>query len=139
MIQALDHIGIAVHDIDTSLALYKSIFQLNDDAIHRERVEDQGVDIASFLVGSVRLELTAAINESSPIAQFLAKRGEGIHHLAFRSSDVGGDLSYLGEHGIRLINQHAVPGAHEMLIAFLHPKSTGGVLMELCQPAKLDH
>ncbi len=130
MIQAVDHIGIAVRDLEASIALYRSIFQLTD--IHREQVVDQGVDIASFALNGVRIELTAPLHAESPIAKFLEKRGEGIHHIAFRTDTIGEDLQRLSENDIRLINTEPQHGAHDMLVAFLHPSSTGGVLMELC-------
>jgi methylmalonyl-CoA/ethylmalonyl-CoA epimerase len=130
MIQAVDHIGIAVRDLEASIALYRSIFQLSD--IHREQVEAQGVDIASFELNGVRIELTAPLNADSPIAKFLEKRGEGIHHVAFRTDTIGADLQRLADNNVRLINTETQLGAHDMLIAFLHPSSTGGVLMELC-------
>lgn len=130
MIQGVDHIGIAVRDLDASMALYKKIFQLQD--MHREQVADQGVDIASFALNGVRIELTAPLHADSPIAKFLDKRGEGIHHVAFRTDTIGEDLQRLADNNIRLINTEPQLGAHDMLIAFLHPSTTGGVLMELC-------
>lgn len=130
MIQGVDHIGIAVRDLDASMALYKKIFQLQD--MHREQVADQGVDIASFALNGVRIELTAPLHADSPIAKFLDKRGEGIHHVAFRTDTIGEDLQRLANNNIRLINTEPQLGAHDMLIAFLHPSTTGGVLMELC-------
>jgi len=132
MISAVDHIGIAVRDLEASMELYRRIFAVTD--FHREQVQDQGVDIASFLVGDVRIELTAPLHDRSPIAIFLDKRGEGIHHIAFRTDTIDDDLTRLNADGIRLINTTPQAGAHDMLIAFLHPKSTGGVLMELCSP-----
>jgi methylmalonyl-CoA/ethylmalonyl-CoA epimerase len=132
MIQKLSHIGIAVADLESSIALYASIFQ--PSAIHREHVPEQKVEIASFVVGDVRIELVAATDPDSPIARFIQQRGQGIHHLAFESDDIAGDLARLAADGIQLVNSQPTLGAHDMLIAFLHPKSTGGVLMELCQP-----
>lgn len=130
MITALDHIGIVVRDLDVTLELYEKIF--NVTGLHRETVEEQGVHIASFLVGTVRIELTAPISDESPITKFLNTRGEGLHHLAFTSDAIDDDLARLSANNIQLINKSPVFGAHEMLIAFLHPKSTGGVLIELC-------
>lgn len=130
MISAVDHIGIAVKDLEASMGLYSTIFGVTE--FHRESVTDQGVDIASFSLNGVRIELTAPLNDASPIAGFLAKRGEGIHHIAFRTDTIGEDLQRLADSDVRLINNEPQPGAHDMLIAFLHPKSTGGVLMELC-------
>lgn len=132
MIKDINHIGIAVRNLEESKQLYAKIFSVEN--FHEEVVEEQKVAIASFRVGNVLLELTAPTDETSPIAKFLEKRGEGIHHIAFTSTDVNSDLTSLSEKGINLINQSATIGAHEMLIGFLHPKSTGGVLMELCQP-----
>jgi methylmalonyl-CoA/ethylmalonyl-CoA epimerase len=131
MIKSINHIGIAVKDLDESIELYKKIFQFED--IHKEIVEDQKVAVASFLIGDVRLELTQATSDDSPIAKFIEKRGEGIHHIAFESDDVNSDLNRISNEGVKLIDEKAKPGAHDMLIAFLHPKSTGGVLTEFCQ------
>lgn len=131
MIKSINHIGIAVKNLEESIELYKKIFQFRD--LHRETVAEQKVNIASFSVGSVKLELTEATDSDSPIAKFIEKRGEGIHHIAFESDDVNNELNRLSSEGIKLINDSAQLGAHEMLIAFLHPKSTGGVLTELCQ------
>ena len=131
MIKSLNHIGIAVKNLEDSLALYTKIFQPNE--IHRESVEEQKVNIASFKVGNVLIELTEAMDETSPIFKFIEKRGEGIHHIAFESDGVQDDLNRLKSDGISLTNESPKEGAHDMLIAFLHPKSTGGVLMELCQ------
>ena len=130
MISTVDHIGIAVKDLEASMGLYRTIFGVTE--FHREQVVDQGVDIASFSLGGVRIELTAPLNDDSPIAGFLAKRGEGIHHVAFRTDTINDDLQRLAANNVMLINSVPQPGAHDMLIAFLHPKSTGGVLMELC-------
>ncbi|MBK6760249.1 MAG: methylmalonyl-CoA epimerase [Ignavibacteria bacterium] len=127
---AVDHIGIAVKDLEASMGLYSTIFGVTE--FHREQVVDQGVDIASFSLNGVRIELTAPLNDESPIAGFIAKRGEGIHHIAFRTDAINDDLQRLAANDVRLINTAPQLGAHDMLIAFLHPKSTGGVLMELC-------
>jgi methylmalonyl-CoA/ethylmalonyl-CoA epimerase len=130
MIQAIDHIGIAVRDLEASITLYKTLFQI--DTMHREQVVEFGVDIASFSLNGVRIELTAPLHADTPIGKFLDKRGEGIHHVAFRTDTIGDDLQRLANNDIRLINTEPQNGAHDMLVAFLHPSSTGGVLMELC-------
>ena len=130
MITQLDHIGIAVADLEAAMKLYSGMFGVTD--YHRETVEDQGVDVASFELGEIRIELTAPTNEDSPIAKFIAKKGEGIHHVAYRSDAIEEDLARMQDNDIRLINDKPQLGAHDMLIAFLHPKSTGGVLIELC-------
>lgn len=132
MLTAIDHIGIAVSDIEASMQQYAAMFDIKE--FHRECVEDQGVDIASFDIGGIRIELTAPLSSDSPIAKFIAKRGEGIHHLAFRSTALADDLIRLAENDFKVIEPAPTLGAHEMLIAFLHPKTTGGVLMELCTP-----
>lgn len=132
MIQNINHIGIAVKDLDASIALFSKIF--NTDKFHKEIVEEQMVAIASFKVGEVILELTAPTSEESTIHKFIEKRGEGIHHIAFASDSIEDDLARLKSENVNLINETPRNGAHDMLIAFLHPKSTNGVLMELCQP-----
>jgi methylmalonyl-CoA/ethylmalonyl-CoA epimerase len=132
MLQGINHIGIAVKDLEVSKQRYAQLFRI--EQFHEETIEMQKVRIASFSLNGVLIELTAAISDDSPIAQFIAKRGEGIHHIAFTSNAIEDDLSHAEEQGIRLINQIPVPGAHDMQIAFLHPSSTGGVLMEFCQP-----
>jgi methylmalonyl-CoA/ethylmalonyl-CoA epimerase len=132
MLQGINHIGIAVKDLEVSKQRYAQLFSI--EQFHEETIEMQKVRIASFSLNGVLIELTAAISDDSPIAQFIAKRGEGIHHIAFTSNAIEDDLLRAEEQGIRLINQIPVPGAHDMQIAFLHPSSTGGVLMEFCQP-----
>jgi len=132
MITSLNHIGIAVRDIEASKALYQKIFGI--ERFHSEIVEEQMVQVASFKVGDVIIELTAPTSPESAIAKFLDKRGEGIHHIAFGTDAIREELLRLNKEGIQLINPEPREGAHEMLIAFLHPKSTGGVLMELCEP-----
>jgi len=131
MLTSINHIGIAVKDLEASIELFKKIFQFGD--VHREVVEEQGVSIASFKVGDVLIELTQPTREDSPIAKFIEKKGEGIHHIAFNTDNIGSDLARLKKTGIQLINEEPRPGAHDMLIAFLHPKSTNGVLTEICQ------
>lgn len=131
MITGINHIGIAVRDLEASMELFGKIFAV--PSFHRETVADQKVEVASFSVGEVLIELTAPTAPDSPIAVFLDKRGEGIHHIAFGSDDVNSELQRMSAEGIRLVDAEAKPGAHDMLIAFLHPKSTNGVLMELCQ------
>lgn len=132
MIKNINHIGIAVRDLSSSVELFKKIFQTED--IHFETVVEQKVNVASFKVGDVLIELTSPTEESSPIHKYIEKKGEGIHHIAFQSDDVAGELQRLNQEGIQLINTEPQSGAHDMLIAFLHPKSTNSVLMEICQP-----
>lgn len=134
MLKGVNHIGIAVRDLDKSAELFSKIF--NIDNMHRETVEEQKVHVASFRMGDVLIELTAPTDETSPIAKFLEKKGEGIHHIAFESDNITLDLARLDEEGINLINNEPKVGSHDMLVAFLHPKSTNNVLIELCQIKK---
>ncbi|HET7152852.1 MAG TPA: methylmalonyl-CoA epimerase [Candidatus Kapabacteria bacterium] len=127
----ISHIGIAVKDLTASKKLFGTLFKV--EHFHEETVEDQKVRIASFPVGESVIELTEATSEDSPIAKFIAKRGEGIHHVAFEVGDIASELSRLSGEGFTLLSEEATKGAHDMLVAFLHPKSTNGVLVELCQ------
>jgi len=127
----ISHIGIAVRTIEDAVAQYSSLF--GEDHPHREQVAEQRVDVASFQVGDALIELTAATDESSPIAKYIAKRGEGIHHIAFEVEDIEAELARLREAGVRLIDETPKEGAHDMLIAFVHPSSFNGVLVEICQ------
>jgi methylmalonyl-CoA/ethylmalonyl-CoA epimerase len=131
MLKRLNHIGIAVKNLDASIETFSKIFDLTN--IHIETVETQKVKVTSFAVGDVLIELTSPTDETSHIAKFIEKKGEGIHHLAFETDGIDSELSRLKENNINLINETAQSGAHEMLIAFLHPKSTNGVLTEICQ------
>lgn len=131
MIRSLNHIGIAVNNLEQSVKKFKTIFNITD--IHYETVEEQKVNIASFKIGEVAIELTAPTAPDSPIAKFIEKRGEGIHHIAFETLDIEDELGRLGNSDVQLINEKPTEGAHNMKIAFLHPKSTSGVLIELCE------
>jgi len=131
MIKSINHIGIAVKDIEASSLLFAKLFGIEN--MHSETVESQKVNIASFKIGDVIIELTAPTDETSPIAKFIEKKGEGIHHIAFESNDISSELDRIKDNGFALINDSAIEGAHDMLIAFLHPKSTNAVLMEICQ------
>lgn len=132
MINKINHIGIAVKELEPAIDNFRKIIGFTD--VHREIVEEQKVQVASFKIGEVLIELTAPTDESSTIAKFIEKRGEGIHHIAFESNQIQNDLDLVKNNGINLINDTPLFGAHEMLVAFLHPKSTNGVLMEFCQP-----
>jgi len=132
--QRVHHIGIAVNDMEESLALYRTL--LKDIKIHREEVPDQEVSVAAIPLGDTQLELLQPTTGSSPVAAFIAKRGPGIHHLAFEVENIRESLKKLEEAGYRLIDREPRDGAMGMKIAFVHPRSTGGVLIELCQPAK---
>ncbi len=131
MLTSINHIGIAVKDLEASIEVFRKIFQFEN--IHREVVEEQGVSVGSFKVGDVLIELTQPTREDSPVGKFLEKKGEGIHHIGFNTDNIQGDLDRLKAEGVQLINEVPRPGAHDMQIAFLHPKSTNGVLTEICQ------
>lgn len=134
MANRISHLGIAVKDLAAAESLFAKL--LGTDEIHHEVVEDQGVRIASFKVGESIIELTSPLTPESPITKFLEKRGEGIHHMALEVDDVASELARLKSEGVQLIDETPRAGAHEMQIAFLHPKSTNGVLVELCQLKK---
>lgn len=130
----ISHLGIAVKDLGAAEAIFKAL--LGDDHVHHEIVEEQGVRIASLKVGDSLIELTEATRADSPIAGFLEKRGEGIHHVAIEVEDIESELARLKAQGFRLIDETPRLGAHGMRIAFLHPKATNGVLIELCERAR---
>lgn len=131
MIQQIDHLGIAVRNLDESIEYYEKAFGL--DCHGREEVASQKVKTAFFEVGEVHLELLEPTSADSPIAKFLEKNGEGIHHIAFRVDDVVGQLKQASDSGVQLIHEVPFDGAANKLVAFLHPKSTRGVLTEFCQ------
>ena len=132
-ISRIDHLGIAVQSIEEVLPYYENVLGLKCYAI--EEVADQKVKTAFLKVGEVKIELLEPTSPESPIAKFLEKGGRGVHHMAFAIEDgVANALAECDEKGIRLIDQTPRPGAEQMSIAFLHPKSTVGVLTELCEP-----
>ena len=130
MIKQIDHLGIAVRSLDETVPVYEKALGLRCE--HREEVASQKVRTAFFDVGGVHLELLEPTSPESPIAKFLADRGEGIHHVAFRTDNIAGQLAQAAGAGVRLINEKPFEGAAGKLVAFLHPKSTHGVLTELC-------
>jgi methylmalonyl-CoA/ethylmalonyl-CoA epimerase len=132
MITAIDHLGIAVRSLDEAVPLYEQALGLR--CLGREEVASQKVRTAFFDAGGVHLELLEPTAPESPIARFLAERGEGIHHLAFRTDDITGQLQQAAGAGVRLIHETPFAGAAGKLVAFLHPKSTRGVLTEFCMP-----
>lgn len=127
----IDHLGIAVHSIEAAMPLYTGMLGLELHEI--EEVADQKVRTAVFPVGESRIELLEPTSPDSPVAKFLEKRGEGIHHVALGVDDVAAALAKLKAEGAKLIDEAPRKGAGGALIAFVHPKSTGGVLLELCQ------
>ena len=127
----IEHIGIAVKNIEESLKYYEGILGLKCYAI--EEVKDQKVKTAFLKIGETKLELLEATGNDSPVAKFIEKRGEGIHHIAFDTDNINETLNEIKTKGIRLIDETPRKGAEGLEIAFLHPKSTGGVLTEICK------
>ncbi len=130
-ISHIEHIGIAVKDIEESIKHYEEVLGLKCYGI--EEVKDQKVKTAFFKVGDTKIELLESTDPDGPIGKFLDKRGEGIHHIAFATKDLVNDLGELDNKGVQLIDKKPRKGAEGLNIAFLHPKSTGGVLTELCE------
>ena len=126
--RSVHHIGIAVEDLDVAIALYDALF--GGSVEHRERVEEQGVEAASLRVGSSRVELLAPLGPETPVGKFLAKRGPGMHHVAFEVEDVAAELARLRADGVQLIDEQPRRGLFGLEVAFVHPESTGGVLAE---------
>ncbi len=131
MIRRLDHIGIAVRDLQEALGRYSEGLGLRSD--HEEIVEEQQVRAAFLPVGGTHLELLESLSPDGPIGRFLEKRGEGIHHLCFEVSDIRKALAACEAAGLALIDREPRAGAHDKWVAFVHPRSTGGVLIELSQ------
>ena len=127
----VEHIGIAVKDLTNANALFEKLF--NQSHYKLEEVESEGVSTSFFKVGDTKIELLQAMQPDSPIAKFIEKRGEGIHHIAFEVDDIQSEMERLQAEGFELIHTEAKEGADNKKICFLHPKSTNGVLIELCQ------
>ena len=129
--EKIEHIGIAVKDLERSNLLFKQLFGIPHYKI--EEVASEGVKTSFFKSGPNKIELLAATNSESPIAKFIEKKGEGIHHIAFAVDDIESEIERLKNEGFTIINPTPKKGADNKLVAFLHPKSTNGVLIELCQ------
>jgi len=127
----IEHIGIAVSNIDDAIKTYEKL--LNTECYKVEEVASEGVKTAFFKIGDSKIELLEATNPESPIAKFIQKRGTGMHHIAFDVTDISSEIDRLEKEGFQLIQRSPKEGADNKLIAFLHPKSTEGVLVELCQ------
>ena len=127
----IEHIGIAVKDLDSAILTYEKLF--GAPSYKQEEVASEGVKTAFFKNGPNKIELLEATNDESPIAKFIAKKGEGIHHIAFDVDDIIAEISRLKNEGFIVLNEIPKKGADNKLVAFLHPKSTNGVLIELCQ------
>lgn len=131
MIKKIEHLGIAVNNLDEAIPLYERLLQIT--CYKTESVSSEGVNTAFFQIGEAKIELLEANNQNSPIAKFLSKRGEGFHHVAFEVDDIEEELARLQKLDFILLHLSPKEGADNKRIAFLHPKSTMGVLIELCQ------
>ncbi|TDO98483.1 methylmalonyl-CoA epimerase [Flavobacterium sp. 245] len=134
MVNKIEHIGIAVKNMDDANALFEKM--LGVPSYKMEEVKSEGVLTSFFQTGNNKIELLVATNPESPIAKFLEKKGEGIHHIAFDVTDIYAEIERLKNEGFVLINEVPKKGADNKLIVFLHPKNTNGVLVELCQEIK---
>jgi methylmalonyl-CoA/ethylmalonyl-CoA epimerase len=131
----IEHIGIAVNNLETAISFYEKVFELKCYKI--EDVPEQKVRTAFFQVGETKIELLESTDTEGPISKFIEKRGEGIHHLAFAVKDINKCLGRAEEKGVKLIDTKSRKGAEGLDIAFLHPKSTSGVLIEICEDKKI--
>jgi methylmalonyl-CoA/ethylmalonyl-CoA epimerase len=129
----IDHIGIAVNDLDAAVALYGGSFDMAEQ--HRETVEEQGVEAILLEVGEGHIELIKPLGPDTGVAKFIERKGEGMHHIAYQVDDIDTALQQVRDAGLKLIDEEPRTGIRNSRVAFLHPKSTGGVLTELVEPA----
>jgi methylmalonyl-CoA epimerase len=134
MLGRIDHVGVAVDDMDSALSLYRD--ELGLPLAHREVVEEQGVDAALLDVGDGHVELLAPLGPDTPVGKYLERRGPGLHHVAYAVEDIDAELDRLREAGLRLIDERPRVGIRNSRVAFLHPGALGGVLTELVEPAE---
>ncbi|HVL31923.1 MAG TPA: methylmalonyl-CoA epimerase [Solirubrobacteraceae bacterium] len=134
MFNRIDHIGIAVEDLDAALALYERDYAMN--LVHRETVVEQGVEAVLLDVGENHVELLAATGPDTPVGRFLAKKGPGMHHVAYQVDDIDATLAALKDAGLRLIDETPRNGIRNSRVAFLHPSTAGGLLTEIVEPAE---
>ena len=137
MFSRIDHVGIAVQDLDAALSLYQSSYAM--ELVHRETVTEQGVEAVLLDVGENHVELLAPLGEDTPVGKFLAKKGPGLHHVAYQVTDIDATLEALKAAGLRLIDETPRVGIRGSRVAFLHPAATGGVLTEIVEPAAGGH
>jgi len=137
MFALIDHVGVAVEDLDAALALYEGTMEMA--VAHRETVEDQGVEAVLLDVGSTHVELLRPLGPETAVGKFLARRGPGLHHVAYRVEEIEPALARLRAEGVRLIDEQPRIGIRQSRVAFLHPSATGGVLTELVEPAAATH
>jgi methylmalonyl-CoA/ethylmalonyl-CoA epimerase len=134
MFERIDHIGVAVEDLDSAIALYESSMEM--PLVHRETVEEQGVEAVLLDVGDGHVELLRPLGPDTAVGKFLAKRGPGLHHVAYAVSDIDAEIERLRGAGVELIDEQARVGIRGSRVAFCSPRSTGGVLTELVEPAE---
>ncbi|MDP9384780.1 MAG: methylmalonyl-CoA epimerase [Actinomycetota bacterium] len=132
MFGRIDHVGVAVANLDEALDLYVNVYGLA--LAHRETVAEQGVDAALLDVGENHVELIAPLGDDTPVGRFLAKRGPGLHHVAYQTADIESTLRMLKQSGLRMIDETPRTGIRRSRVAFLHPSASGGVLTEIVQP-----
>ena len=135
MLDRIDHTGVAVDDLDAAIKLYEEV--LGMPLVHRETVAEQGVEAVLLDVGDGHVELLSPLGEDTPVGKFLARKGPGLHHVAYAVEDIEATLEQLSAAGVELIDAKPRVGIRGSLVAFLHPRSTGGVLTEIVQPS--DH
>ena len=133
MLGRIDHIGVAVEDLDAAIALYEGSFEMA--LAHRERVEEQGVEAVLLDVGEGHVELLAPLGPETPVGKYMARNGPGLHHVAYAVDDIDSVLERLAAAGVELIDSKPRVGIRQSRVAFLHPRSTGGVLTEIVEPA----
>ena len=131
MLTQIDHVGIAVSDLREAVERYRRTFGI--EPVHRERMDDQGVEEVLFAVGESFVQLLGALGPDTPVGRFLSKRGPGVHHVGYRVASVADALEHLRAEGVGLIDEAPRPGSRGTTIAFVHPKDTGGVLVELVE------
>lgn len=131
MLSDIDHVGIAVRDLEAAVEHYRRAFGI--DPAHRETVEDQGVEEVLFRAGTSYIQLLGALGPDTPVGRFLERRGEGVHHVGYRVDDVAAALARLRDQGHRLVDETPRPGSRGTMVAFIHPRAFAGVLVELVQ------
>jgi len=134
MFAQIDHVGVAVEDLDAAIALHERTYGLA--LAHREVVEEQGVEAALLDIGASHVELLRPLQPDTAVGRFLASRGPGLHHVAYRVDDIDAALDALRDRGLQLIDETPRAGIRDSRVAFVHPRSTGGVLTEIVQPAE---
>lgn len=137
MFKRIDHIGVAVEDLDAAIKLYERGFEM--ELVHRETVESQGVEAVLLDIGEGHVELLAPLGPDTPVGKFIAKKGPGIHHVAYSVDDIDATLEQAKASGMRMIDETARVGIRGSRVAFVHPAATGSVLTEIVEPAKVAH